>query len=637
MMTSKKIAVVGGAFFIVLLLFGFRGSIVRSIVETKLKKIEAEYNLEIKYEKLKISGVAGVKIINASVVPIGRDTLFRAKNIVARLNPWRLIFLRPDLKYLEVETAGITFVKRDSISNFDVLYLRSSDTSARKEISEQRSKDYSKLVSSFYALFLDLMPSEAKLKNVYISYSNNDYNLKITLEESSVKNDNYTSFITTDENGKRELLEATGSLDDNKKSISAVFTPKGNSMFAVPFLDFRWGAKLMFDTLSLDIQAREREHEQISLYGKAFASSLSIYHPKISPEEVMLKRGEINYKLNVGHNFAELDSTSVITINALSISPWLKAEKAEKWSIWASLTKEKLDAQKLFSSLPKGLFTGLEGIEANGSLDYRFSFHLDMSNVDSLILKSSIKQRDLRIVKMGRADLRMMNGEFSHTVYEKGEPIKSFIVGTSNADFTPLDKISPYLKMAVLQSEDGGFFYHNGFVPDGIRNAMVDNIHKGGFVRGGSSISMQLVKNVYLNRHKTLARKFEEMMMVWLIENNRLVSKDRMFEVYLNIIEWGPQIYGIREASKFWFAKEPSQLDINESIFLASIIPSPRRAFRSFNPDYTLKEEISGYYKLLAERLRVKEVISEAEETSVKPMIIISETARKYGFLQFAH
>lgn len=79
---------------------------------------------------------------------------------------------------------------------------------------------------------------------------------------------------------------------------------------------------------------------------------------------------------------------------------------------------------------------------------------------------------------------------------------------------------------------------------------------------------MQLVKNVFLSRHKTLARKFEEMLIVWLIENNRLSSKQRMFEVYLNIIEWGPMVYGANEAARFYFNKDVSDLTVNESIFL---------------------------------------------------------------------
>lgn len=625
MKKDKKIIFGGGLLFALLLLILLRGYIIEFAAERKIKVIESRFRIEINYDDLSPSGLAGVKITGLSVVPAGGDTLLKAETIIARLNPWRLIIIRPDLKYLEIERAGLTFVKRDSISNFDFLYndkILSEDKKSIKKV------DYSKITASLYNLFLDLMPSQAILKDVHLTYINKDYKLSITLTESSVENDKYTSLIISDENGKIERLRATGSLSDEERRISAIFTPKDSAMFKVPFLEFRWGAKLLFDTLSVDIKSSQRENEKISFSGNASASSISLFHPDISPEEVVLKKGIINYNLNIGGNYAELDSSSVITINTLSFSPFIRAEKRENWILTASLIKEDLDANELFSSLPKGLFLNLENIETSGYLDYRFHLLIDFNNIDSLKLESGLNKRDFIIRKMGRADLRLMNSEFLHTVYEKGEPVRSFTVGESNPGFTSLGRISPYLQMAVLQSEDGGFFYHNGFVPEGIRGAMAENLKKGRFARGGSSITMQLVKNVYLNRHKTLARKFEEILIVWLIENNRLVSKERMFEVYLNIIEWGPGIYGIREASLFWFNKEPHKLNINESIFLASIIPAPKRAFRNFNADYSLKEEMAGYYRLLAERLRVRGIISESEEASVMPVIILSDKAK---------
>ena len=101
---------------------------------------------------------------------------------------------------------------------------------------------------------------------------------------------------------------------------------------------------------------------------------------------------------------------------------------------------------------------------------------------------------------------------------------------------------------------------------------------------------MQLVKNVFLNRNKNIARKLEEALIVWLIETNRLTSKARMFEVYLNIAEWGPMVYGIREAADFYFSKRPSQLTLEECIYLASIIPKPKHFMTSFTNSGQLRE-----------------------------------------------
>ncbi|MDK2909468.1 MAG: hypothetical protein PWR20_1035 [Bacteroidales bacterium] len=213
-------------------------------------------------------------------------------------------------------------------------------------------------------------------------------------------------------------------------------------------------------------------------------------------------------------------------------------------------------AFNLFEALPGGLFDNLQGIRVKGDMAYRLRVELDTQYPDNLIFESKLDQRNFSILSFGRAPLNLMNEPFLYTAYEKGIPVRSFIVGPENPNFIPLGQIPLHLRYAVLTSEDGGFFQHNGFLPDTFRDAMVANLKASRFVRGGSTISMQLVKNVFRNRHKTITRKLEEALIVWLIENERITTKDRMFEVYFNIIEWGPLIYGISEASRVLFQQK---------------------------------------------------------------------------------
>src|SRR5690606_25216548 len=131
------------------------------------------------------------------------------------------------------------------------------------------------------------------------------------------------------------------------------------------------------------------------------------------------------------------------------------------------------------------------------------------------------------------------------------------------------------------------------------------------FERGGSTISMQLVKNVFLDREKTVARKLEELMIVWLIEHERLVSKRRMFEVYLNVIEWGPDMYGIGKAARFYFSKPPSELSLAESIYLASIVPSPSKFASHWNGDGTIRSSRHWYYRLIRDIMLRRGMITE--------------------------
>ena len=221
-----------------------------------------------------------------------------------------------------------------------------------------------------------------------------------------------------------------------------------------------------------------------------------------------------------------------------------------------------------------------------------------------------------------------MNGEFIHAVYEYDRFVRSFPVGPSNPAFTPLDQISPYFRNAVLTSEDGSFFYHSGFNEDAFRKSIATNLKQGRFARGGSTISMQLIKNVFLTRKKTVARKAEEALIVWLIERNRITSKDRMFEVYLNIIELGPNVYGIGEAAPFYFSKRPADLSLNESIFLAGLLPRPKAFRYSFDSTGVLKPYLAGYYRIVSNYMLRKNLITQQEFDALVPNVILTGPAR---------
>jgi membrane peptidoglycan carboxypeptidase len=138
---------------------------------------------------------------------------------------------------------------------------------------------------------------------------------------------------------------------------------------------------------------------------------------------------------------------------------------------------------------------------------------------------------------------------------------------------------------------------------------------------------MQLVKNAFLSRNKTLARKIEEALIVWLIESNNLVSKQRMYEVYLNIIEWGPGIYGINQASHFYFNKSPAELSLAESVFLASIVPRPKWYKYSFESNGVLRAFYLNYFDRLKELMVRKEFIAPSDTSGVNPMIRLTGPA----------
>ncbi len=143
-----------------------------------------------------------------------------------------------------------------------------------------------------------------------------------------------------------------------------------------------------------------------------------------------------------------------------------------------------------------------------------------------------------------------------------------------------LADVSPYVINAVLVSEDGSFYEHNGFDWFEIKETIEKNISTLDYARGGSTITQQLAKNVFLSSEKTLLRKIREAILTVQIEKN--FSKKQILEKYLNVIEFGPNIFGVKSAARNYFGKSPGELDILESAFLAFLLPSPKKHRQSF-------------------------------------------------------
>jgi hypothetical protein len=245
-------------------------------------------------------------------------------------------------------------------------------------------------------------------------------------------------------------------------------------------------------------------------------------------------------------------------------------------------------------------------MQVGGKLNYKLNIFLNAAHPDDVQFDSRLDKNDFRIISYGKTNLAKLNSPFVYTPYEKEKPMPSRVIGPQNPDFTPLQDIAPVLRYAVMTAEDPSFYTNHGFVEESIRKSLATDYKDKKFKRGGSTISMQLVKNAFLSREKTLARKIEEILIVWMIENNQIMTKDRMLEVYFNIIEWGHNVYGIGEASRYYFDKTPAQLTLGESIYLASIVPHPKTGLYSFLPEGSLRPSLVGYFNLIGKLMAGK-------------------------------
>lgn len=167
-----------------------------------------------------------------------------------------------------------------------------------------------------------------------------------------------------------------------------------------------------------------------------------------------------------------------------------------------------------------------------------------------------------------------------YEVIVKDDTVKYSRVSTMPEGWVPLSKIAKRLQGAIISSEDGKFYLHPGYDLEQLQGAIKDAFVLKKKTRGASTITQQLVKNLFLSSDKTYTRKLKELLMAIIIE--KYVDKNKILEIYLNIIEYGKGLYGIDKAAHYYFNKKPSELTARESAFLAMLLPSPKKYSKSF-------------------------------------------------------
>ena len=586
---------------IILILFAILGAVAYTKREILLEKMIAKvihkadksYNLEVKIGDAGFSGLSTVTMTGISVVPRDRDTLTTINDITVGVKLFPLIFGDVKLSQVILNTGKVNVVFRDSLSNLDFILKRK-----KKDSTASKSKvDLGELAHDLLNQFLYKIPDNMEIKNLMFAVNDND-TAKLTFLTTTATIDGGDLKSTILVNDTAAVWHLNGHVNPSKKQLDVKLFAD-NKKIELPYLNNKLRAKLSFDTVRTEMKNAEYQGEAFLIEGSWSVNNLLINHPKIASNDIVVPEAMIETNMLVGPNYVALDSSSTILLKNAFAHPYLKYTLSPNKIYEVKLHVPEQNAQDMLNSFPHGLFESLDGLQVSGKVSYDLSFNLDTSIPDSVKFSSALTPHNFKILKWGKTNLQKINKDFVYTPYERGKPMRDIVIGPSNPDFTPLSEVSSNFKNAILTSEDPSFFTHKGFVMESIRKSFAVNFKESKFVRGGSTISMQLVKNVFLSRQKTLARKAEEILIVWLIENNNLITKNRMLEVYFNIIEMGQNVYGIGEATRHYFGKTPSQLNIGEGIFLAHIVPRPKIAMYKFRGDGGLKDYLYPYFKYI--------------------------------------
>jgi Membrane carboxypeptidase (penicillin-binding protein) len=338
---------------------------------------------------------------------------------------------------------------------------------------------------------------------------------------------------------------------------------------------------------------------RVALTGKLDVAGLSISHEKLATEPVENTSFTLHFDATVDRDQRRLDLVSLegkigslLVLLAGSIelpAGTFKFKDGHELKvvpkIELSLRVPRTPCAKILASIPAPLVPKLQGFALQGMFEADVHANIDFSNLDALDIGGKVGIDGCHVVKASGEVMALAGPESILQTVEippppsggKENETLTFAIGPDNTDFVPYEKISPYLTAAIMTTEDSGFFKHRGWVSSQFKTALRRNLAGGGFRLGASSITMQMVKNVILGREKTLSRKFQELFLVWFVE--QFLTKQRILELYFNAIEFGPRLYGIGPAARHYFGKNASDLSPAEAAFFSSILPSPKRRY----------------------------------------------------------
>lgn len=348
-----------------------------------------------------------------------------------------------------------------------------------------------------------------------------------------------------------------------------------------------------------------------SFEGRTEVAGLNVFEPKLAEKTIrnIHARLDIRGQVNVDERKLELESAEVVLgdqrpelvgaggpAGASALAPVRyqlsgsaqlgdpaapEDDPASRPRLSVRFAVPEVPCQAVLESIPPDFVPYLEGFELRGRFAADVELAIDWADLDDTVLDGSVGIRGCKVVRAPEElAAERVKKPFEHWVEVEGGKWVSFEIGPDNPDFVPIDDISPHLVNSIMTTEDSRFYRHRGFIPSEFRSALVKDLEAGYFRYGASSITMQMVKNVILYREKTVARKFQELFFTWYLESE--LDKDRIMEIYLNAIEYGPGLYGIGPATKEYFGKHPRDINPVEAAFFSSILPNPKKRYQQY-------------------------------------------------------
>lgn len=307
--------------------------------------------------------------------------------------------------------------------------------------------------------------------------------------------------------------------------------------------------------------------QQLTL--SAYASTVILNHQKIANQALTLKNINLLLMIDQFEDRIELNPDSSIQFNNMTLD--MKGRYNDEDGFCSLLVYLSTKVEDLINLIPKPQVRSLPNFKSEGQICVGISLGFLWSDPLHYKFNLDYDTEDFKIINPG-ITLSYLNNDFDFkSIINPAQPC---LLKVSGANDTTENQ--PLLAKIIQLAEDPNFYQHHGVDSYFVGIAIANNLAKRQFFKGASTISMQLIKNLYLGEEKSLARKLEELILTLLMENHFQIPKSRILAIYLQLIELGPEIYGVDKAAKFYFNKTVNELTVLECLVMSYIIPRPR-------------------------------------------------------------
>lgn len=366
-------------------------------------------------------------------------------------------------------------------------------------------------------------------------------------------------------------------------------------------------------TLAADGSAEfSDDFESVNLDGKLALRELLLQRQELSAEVV----GPFSFEGSLTAH-ARLDGSELVIDQSNARFGDVRAELSGKVatgdgtrSIDGRLRVPLSGCQSVLDAVPHGLLPLVQGVHLSGAFGIDLQVRYDRATPQQTRVALSV-QNDCRILDAPPAlSAHKFERPFLREVKAPDGSAMTIESGPGTPSWISIDDMSKHLETAILVCEDAGFYSHAGFDFRALENAIKDDLKQGRFARGASTVSMQLAKNLYLGKEKTLGRKLQEAVLTMLLEQQ--LDKRRILELYLNVVELGPGLYGVGDAAQYYFATPARALTLGQALYLATLLPSP--TFSHFAPDGKLS---AGWLSYLHRLMQIAHKIKRVDDTEL--------------------